>query len=260
MVNYYKLINGTTFVGVSTQSDFRVFQHKHQIILACDEEVAQYIQIGDAFYRADWMVPVTTDKIACETVEVIKISEEEYNILLDAVETGEEIEIAQETESPTTDAPVVDSNEATTIEYVKTSKIAEMNYVCNKVIEGGVDVALSDGKTCHFSLTTQDQLNLITLSSMVAAGETAIPYHADGELCRYYSVEDITKIMDAATAHTIYHVTYCNSLKVYIESLGTIEDVHGVEYGIDIPEEYQSDILKPILASLDSGETDETDN
>ena len=87
-MTYYKLINGTTFVGVATQSDFRVFQHKHQIILACDEEVAQYVQSGDALYRANWMVPVTTDKISYETVEVIKIDEEEYNILLDAVETG----------------------------------------------------------------------------------------------------------------------------------------------------------------------------
>ena len=160
-MTYYKLINGTTFVGVATQSDFRVFQHKHQIILACDEEKAQYVQIGDAFYRANWMVPVTTDKISYETVEVIKIDEEEYNILLDAVETGKEIEIEQDTEPPVVDAPVVDPNEVTTIEYVKASKIAEMNYVCNKVIENGIDVVLSDGKTYHFSLTTQDQLNLM---------------------------------------------------------------------------------------------------
>lgn len=256
-MTYYKLINGTTFVGVATQSDFRVFQHKHQIILACDEEVAQYVQSGDALYRANWMVPVTTDKISYETVEVIKIDEEEYNILLDAVETGKEIEIEQETETPVEDEPVVDPNEETTIEYIKASKIAEMNYVCNKVIENGIDVVLSDGKTYHFSLTTQDQLNLITLSSMVAAGETEIPYHADGELCRYYSVEDITVVMNTATAHKTYHVTYFNSLKVYIEALDTIEEVSAVEYGVAIPEEYQSDILKSILASMTGGESDE---
>lgn len=256
-MTYYKLISGTTFVGVATQHDFRVFQQKHQIILACDEEVAQYVQSADKLYRANWMVPVTTDKISYETVEVIKIDEEEYNILLDAVETGKEIEIEQTPDLPTVDEPVLDPNEGVTLEYIKASKIAEMNYACNKVIVNGVDVTLSDGNTYHFALTTQDQLNLITLSSMVAAGQTMIPYHADGELCRYYSVEDITLVMDTATAHKTYHVTYFNSLKVYIESLEDIAEISAISYGVAIPEEYQSDILKAILVSVNGGESDE---
>ena len=249
-MNYYKLISGNTFVGIATQSDFRVFQHKHQIVLVCDEEQAQYVQCGDVLYRAHWMVPVTTDRVAYETVEVIRIEKDEYDILYEAVEKGEDIKVEQEQPTPEVDTPPVDPNEAVTIDYVKTAKIAEMNYICNKVIENGIDVQLSDGNVYHFSLTTQDQLNLITLQSMIAGGETYIPYHADGELCRYYSVDDIKVVMDAATAHKTFHVTYFNSLKVYINSLDDIATVSRVQYGMDIPAEYQSDILKVLYASF----------
>lgn len=249
-MSYYKLIRGNTFIGVVAQHDFRVFQHKHNIILSCDEEQAQYVQLGDIMYRAHWMVPVTTDKVPYETVEVIRIDKDEYDILYDAVEKGEDITVEHEQPTTEVDIPPVDQNEAVTIDYVKTSKIAEMNRLCNKVIESGIDVALSDGKVYHFSLTTQDQLNLITLQSMIAAGETSIPYHADGELCRYYSVNDISKVMNAATAYTTFHVTYFNSLKVYISALEDITSISEVQYGMEIPVEYQSDILKALYVSM----------
>lgn len=252
-MNYYKLINGNTFVGVVTQRDFRTFQHKHRIILACNEEQAQYVQCGDLFYRANWMAPVTTDSVEHETVEVVRIDKEEYDILCEAIKKGEQVEVKQGQTAPEEDVHVADPNEEATVDYVRATKISEMNFACNQIIENGVDVMLGDGNVYHFSLTTQDQLNLITLQSMIAAGEISIPYHADGELCRYYSVEDISVVMKAATAHKTFHVTYFNSLKVYINAQNNITDISAVQYGMEIPEEYQSDILKALYASL-SGE------
>ena len=199
------------------------------------------------------MVPVITDRVIYETVEVIRIDKEEYDILYEAIEKGEDVVVEPEQTPPVEDMPVVDPNEEVTVEYVRATKVAEMNVTCNKVIENGIDVMLSDGNVYHFSLTTQDQLNLITLQSMIVAGETMIPYHADGELCRYYTVEDISVVMDAATAHKTFHVTYFNSLKVYINALTDMTEIASVQYGMDIPEEYQSDILKALYASL-SGE------
>ena len=84
-MNYYKLIDGKNFVGVVSQLDFRTYQHKHNVLLSCDESKAQYVQFGDIYYRADWMLPVTTDKIEYETIKVIQIDEEEYNTLYEAV-------------------------------------------------------------------------------------------------------------------------------------------------------------------------------
>lgn len=253
-MNYYKLIDGSIFVGVATQHDFRMFQKKHSIILACTEESAQYVQCGEAIYRANWMAPVTTDSVQYDIVDVIRIDKDEYDILYEAIEKGEDVEIDQEVPPEEVAPPTPDTGEEVTLDFVKASKIAETSAVCNKVIETGIDVVLSDGETHHFSLTTQDQLNLITLSSMIAAGETMIPYHADGELCKYYSVEDISTVMDTATAYKTYHVTYFNSLKVYINASDSIDGVSSIQYGVEIPEEYQSDILKAMVAAMLGGD------
>lgn len=249
-MTYYKLINGASFVGIATQHNFRMFQQKHKILLACDEESAQYIECNDSFYRADWMVPVITDIISYETVDVISIDEDEYNILLEAVESGEEIIPEPEPSEPDIDIPPVDENEEVTIEYVKAMKLAEMSNTCNTVITKGFDAVLSDGETHHFSLTTQDQLNLITLSTMLASGKTAIPYHADNELCKFYSADDISTIITSATTFKTYQVSYFNALKAYIESINTIEEISAITYGIEIPADYQSDVLKYLLSQV----------
>ena len=251
-MNYYKLISGTNIVGIGLSLDLRRFQKKHRIILLCNEESAQYIQYKDVLYHDNWMLPITTDTVAYDTAEVIRIDEQEYNTLKAALETEDEIVV--EPETPVEKEPeYVDPNEVITVDYVKGVKIAEMSNTCNKVITNGFDVILSDGNSYHFSLTTQDQLNLITLSSMIASGETQIPYHADGELCRFYSAEDINTIITTATKFKTYQVSYFNALKAYIESMTDIETIGAVVYGIEIPAEHQSDVLKVLLAAMATG-------
>ena len=198
------------------------------------------------------MLPITTDLYKYESAEVIQIDEQEYNTLKTALETEDEIVI--EPETPVEEEPeYVDPNDVITVDYVKSVKIAEMSNTCNKVITNGFDVILSDGNSYHFSLTTQDQLNLITLSSMIASGETQIPYHADGELCRFYSAEDINTIITTATQFKTYQVSYFNALKAYIESMTDIETIGAVTYGMEIPAEHQSDVLKVLLAGMATG-------
>lgn len=248
-MNYYKLISGTNIVGIGLSLDLRRFQKKHRIILLCNEESAQYIQYKDVLYHDNWMLPITTDTVAYETAEVIRIDEQEYNTLKAALETEDEIIVEPETPVEE-ESKYVDPNEVITVDYVKSVKIAEMSNTCNKVITNGFNVILSDGNSYHFSLTTQDQLNLITLSSMIASGETQIPYHADGELCRFYSAEDINTIITTATQFKTYQVSYFNALKAYIESMTDIETIGAVTYGMEIPAEHQSDVLKVLLAGM----------
>jgi hypothetical protein len=40
-----------------------------------------------------------------------------------------------------------------------------MSYICRTTIESGIDLEMR-GEIKHFSLTTQDQLNLMSLSAM----------------------------------------------------------------------------------------------
>lgn len=229
----------------------RRFQKKHNIILVCDESEAQYIQLGEIFYRDNWMLPVDNNDVQFQNIQIVQIDKDEYDMLYDAIESGDEVEIEPEYEEPEQPQEELDTDNVyeATLEYIMQSKIQEMSNTCNRLITNGFDIELSDGETHHFSLTIQDQLNLITLSSLVSSGETEIPYHADGELCKYYSNIDIMSIVAKATEFKTYQVTYYNSLKAYIESLDSIEDISRIEYGVEIPTEYQSEILKGTLTN-----------
>jgi hypothetical protein len=132
------------------------------------------------------------------------------------------------------------------LEYVREGKINEMSRACRETIEAGFDLDIR-GETKHFSLTAQDQLNLMSLNLM-AQTESLIPYHADGEACTFYTNEEINEIVESATAFKIYHTTYYNALKTYINALETIEDIAAIKYGTPIPEEYKSDVLKALEA------------
>ena len=79
-MKYYKVIQDTEFIGVGTSYELRRFQKKHGILLACDESQAQYIQIGDNLYYAQWMLTDKSNNIE-SYAEVIEISESEYNNL-----------------------------------------------------------------------------------------------------------------------------------------------------------------------------------
>lgn len=133
------------------------------------------------------------------------------------------------------------------IETERAVKIAAMSAACNAAITGGVDVELSDGITYHFRLTEEDQINLYTIKAMADAGVEKIPYHADDGWCQYYSAADALAIADAATSWKLYHQSYFNSLKQYILSLETAEEIDAVTYGMDIPEQFQSDVLKDLI-------------
>lgn len=130
---------------------------------------------------------------------------------------------------------------------IKANKTAEMSSACRAAIVAGFDVTLSDGKDHHFSLTVEDQLNLNALFGLLAAGAEQVPYHADGETCVYFTATDMQTVVQEATAHKTYHESYFNSLKAYIASKRTAAAVNAIEYGTEIPEQYQSDVLKALL-------------
>lgn len=130
---------------------------------------------------------------------------------------------------------------------IKANKTAEMSAACRAAIVAGFDVTLSDGKDHHFSLTVEDQLNLNALFGLLATGAEQVPYHADGETCMYFTAADMQTVVQEATAHKTYHESYFNSLKAYIASKRTAASVDAIEYGTEIPEQYQSDVLKALL-------------
>ena len=211
-MKYYKVIKNKEFIGVGTTLNLRRFQQKHQIILICNETQVQYIQLGDVLYRANWMWPETTDSVKYEIADVIRIEKDEYDLLLQAVETNETIVIEEE--------PVIEIEpimvENPTIDYVRTSKIVELKRDCNKAITDGVDIKLSDGETRHFSMSLEDQINLLTMA-----------YLKDESL---YSAKDMKIIITKTNAHKNSQITKFKQLKDRVNSLNTIEEVSAVNY------------------------------
>ena len=129
---------------------------------------------------------------------------------------------------------------------VPETKLLSLNASCKSAIEAGVDYAEE-----HYSLTTEDQINLMALSSAAVQDGQPKPYHADGKACRIYPAVDIIALAAAATAHITYHTTYCNLLRQYVTTLTDADEIDAVSYGMELPEEYAA-----IMAEILGGDTE----
>ena len=129
-----------------------------------------------------------------------------------------------------------------TIEEVKEDKIKEISDACRETIFEGIDVKLSNENVKHFSLKTEDQININNLLEQVSIGnikaENGIPYHADGEMCILFSVQDFTLIANEAANFILKQTTYCNHLMAYIRSLENIKEISDITYGQELTGEF----------------------
>lgn len=132
-----------------------------------------------------------------------------------------------------------------TLEDQQAYKLREMSAACERIIYSGVNIGSE-----HYSLTEHDQLNLFGKQAQIATGVTQLEYHANGQPCRYYSPEEMQVIIQAAMWHVSYHTTYCNALNMWITGAETTEEVLAIFYGAEVPERYQSDVLKAYLLQI----------
>ncbi len=139
--------------------------------------------------------------------------------------------------------------EPPTLEEVKATKKQEIGAACEQIIYSGITVETGEGFE-HFSLTEKDQLNLFGKQAQLAAGAQLLEYHQDEHPCRYYTADEMQAIITSAMEHVSYHTTYCNSINMWIAGTKTVEEVQQIFYGADIPEEYQSEVLKDYLKRI----------
>ena len=240
-MKYFKVIKDDIIVAAITSNDFMRYLAITDCFVRANEQIGEYATSKGQFYRSTWMQPIVKAAPYIEAI-IIEIEEEEYNALVEALYNNEIIPNEDIDDNPSEEPNYVDPIEELTLEFVKESKINAMSYACHKTIETGIDLELR-GSTHHFSLTEQDQLNLMSLSTMIQT-QNLIPYHADGEECEFYTIDEINQIINAAASFKNYHLAYYNSLKTYINTLDTIEAIAAITYGTPIPDEYKSDVLK----------------
>lgn len=137
------------------------------------------------------------------------------------------------------------------LEEVQEAKVQEMNEAQQVAIQEGINVKLTDGAVEHFTLTDHDQTSLVGLQAKVLEGEDSIPWHTsdEAEHCKFYSNADMALITTAAMEYVTWHVTYFRDLRIYIRSLKEKTEVEVVTYGMTIPEAYQSEPLKAMIAA-----------
>ena len=239
-MKYYKILNNDEFLGIATSNNFIKYSPIARCFLRSNEQEGEYINLDGKLYRSTWMAPIVQLEEYTSAI-VIEITYEQYEIFAAAIINNETIIIPSEDETPGQDDEI-NPIDVDSLEFIRTSKLNEMNVNCRTIIEAGFDLVLR-GETKHFSLTTQDQLNLMNLS-IITQTQELIPYHADGEECTFYTAEEINEIINAAASFKNYQIAYHNALKAYINALDTIEAIAAIEYGTPIPDEYKSDVLK----------------
>ena len=136
-----------------------------------------------------------------------------------------------------------------TLAEVQDAKLAEINAACDAAIAAGCDVTLSDGTAGHISLTIPDQINLSTAQEAIKAGGTGYAYHLNGTLCEVYPAADIAIMAAAATAHVLYHQTYCNHVRAWVKRCETVADVQAITYGAELPDDLKAHMVTIIAAA-----------
>ena len=117
---------------------------------------------------------------------------------------------------------------------VRNNIVTSLSEVCNTKIVEGFSLRLSDGKQYRFSLTTEDQLNLLSLENQLNSGEKTFIYHAAGHPCKVFTRNDILKIVKAYRKHVGYHTTYFNVAKQFINTQTDIAIINDFCYGDDV--------------------------
>ena len=132
---------------------------------------------------------------------------------------------------------------------VQKDKLTEINAACDAAITAGCDVTLSDGTAGHISLSIPDQINLSTAQEAVKAGGSGYAYHLNGTLCEVYPAADIAIMAKAATAHILYHQTYCNHARTWVKRCTAVADVEAITYGAALPDDLATHMASVLAAA-----------
>lgn len=141
------------------------------------------------------------------------------------------------------------SADETALAEAKKLMIRKLSNICKNKITAGFSLRLSDGNIYSFKLTTEDQVNLMLIENQMFSGVETFIYHATDQPCKFYNKEDMLSVLNAFKKLTLYHTTYFNAAKQYINSLVDIEKVNLFSYGDDVTSVIDDSVLKQILKS-----------
>ena len=247
---WFKVIQDGELIGTVTNLSFAKYIPETGRLLICDAIDGQYLVLNDRFYRDSWMLPVNKDAdVEFETATILSIPEKEYVLLSTPEEEHEPIVVDNTPEKEDISAKAPTEADTATIEYVRKKKLEELSATCEEVIKDGFSLVLADGASHHFSMSIEDQINLINLELALDRHEDTI-YHADGELSQYYSEEDARSIVNGAHKWSMYNRALFNSFKNWINNIEDIYEIGSITFDSEIPDEYCTDALQTLIQNI----------
>ena len=220
----YKIIQNDKVIDIVKYPRFVSFLTSGHIAIT-DKTSAQGIASSD-----NETVYSFTPRFGYQTVTIKEITLEEFSRLQNLLNSNQEI-----------------SADESALAEAKREAIKRLSSICKNKITSGFSIILSDGESYDFKLTTEDQLNLMSIEGQLNAGVETFIYHATNQPCRFFSREDMTKIISTFKRYTLYHTTYFNVAKQYINSLVDIAKVNTFTYGTDISEVVDDIVIRQIL-------------
>ena len=112
----------------------------------------------------------------------------------------------------------------------KTNKLTEIAKSCESYIYAGTNVTFPDNTTEHFTYTLADQSNISEMFTAIMAGATEYPYHADGEICKIYTKEQIITSYGTLSLFKTEATTYHNSLKAQINAMTDVDAISAIKF------------------------------
>lgn len=139
--------------------------------------------------------------------------------------------------------PVIDPN-TMDIEELRNYKLKTVSEACTADVYKGTSITLSDGTSKMFTYDMYDQLNYdeLFLVCIMAPEVEVLPYHGSKNFCELLSRNDIITICSTLMLRKTQIITYANSLNMYIRSLSNRDELLGVQYGMELPQEYEDRI------------------
>lgn len=222
----YKIIQEGNVIDVVRNPSFIKFLSSGHIAIT-DKSSAQGIVGSDS--KTVYSFGYVTD-LAESIVTVDKISLKEFNRLNSLLNSDRKASRAEK--------ELIQAREA---------KIAILSEICRDKITHGFSIMLQDNNTYCFRLTTEDQLNLLNLENQLNTGADSFVYHSTDSACKVFIREDMKKIINTYRKHILYHTTYFNTAKQYINSLTDITKINAFSYGLDISSVPKDRTIQQIL-------------
>lgn len=240
----YEAILNETIIDAFQKLECVKYNKRSRLVLRCSEkdepEGIISARTGWYYHVDGWPeFPDTVDSGG--TVTLTEIDTDTYNAVIMALDAGEPF-------TPEEPAEELDPN--ITLDFLIRSKTEEMNRACEKTIEDGFALEMSDGKSYQFTMKNEDQIAMMSIMARIQTGETEFDFYAGERQCLTLGVEDAEKLIATATAFRSYHVAYYRCLVEFIESLADAKKISEISYGDVVPEEFWSGYLLKYAAAL----------